>query len=158
MRDIQFVDGLYPKDTVVTEEEIQNKLNSNVSDEQLYTVQTGDTPDGIAAQYGISVEQLRLLNPNLDDLMYTGNQVRVAAQERWLGVKLVRSEEEIRSIAYEEETTENSRQYKAMKKWIRRPGEKRRRKRSPMRWFTSTAWRLAVRSPAPSFLKHRLTR
>ena len=80
--DIQFVDGLYPKDTVVTEEEIQNKLNSNVSDEQLYTVQTGDTPDGIAAQYGISVEQLRLLNPNLDDLMYTGNQVRVAAQER----------------------------------------------------------------------------
>lgn len=118
MRDIQFVDGLYPKDTVVTEEEIQNKLNSNVSDEQLYTVQTGDTPDGIATQYGISVEQLRLLNPNLDDLMYTGNQVRVAAQERWLGVKLVRSEEEIRSIAYEEETTENSRQYKGYEKVV----------------------------------------
>lgn len=122
MRDIQFVDGLYPKDTVVTEEEIQNKLNSNVSDEQLYTVQTGDTPDGIAAQYGISVEQLRLLNPNLDNLMYTGNQVRVAAQERWLGVKLVRSEEEIRSIAYEEETTENSRQYKGYEKVVT-PGE-----------------------------------
>lgn len=118
MKDIQFVDGLYPKDTVVSQDEMQTKLSSNVSEQQLYTVQTGDTPDGIAAQYGISVEQLRLLNPNLDDLMYTGNQVLVAAQQPWLGVKLVRSEEEIRSIAYEEETTENSKQYKGYEKVV----------------------------------------
>ena len=42
------------------------KKSSAKKKRKTYTVKAGDTPSGIAAKAGISLEQLQKLNPNLD--------------------------------------------------------------------------------------------
>ena len=46
----------------------------------VYTVEPGDTLSGIAAQYGVSVQDLRALNGLSSDILSVGQELRVPKQ------------------------------------------------------------------------------
>ena len=103
--------GLYPQVSICDKPQLLAKLDEKKTVEQYYTVQLGDAPLSIAADYSMKLSELQSLNPDLDNLMYPDKQVLVAKAQPLLGVKVVRNEKYTRNVAYQTKKLQDSRQY-----------------------------------------------
>lgn len=92
-----------------TEEELENELNQNVTEAQVYASQPEDTLGTIAAQHGITMEELLARNPELEGKTdkykpAEGTQILIHRAKPFLQVKTV-----VRSSAVEEVPFETER-------------------------------------------------
>ncbi len=64
---VEVVDGAYPHETIVSQETLRGMLQAQTSEAVSYTVKSGDTLTGIARAYGLTLAELRELNPAYED-------------------------------------------------------------------------------------------
>ena len=110
-KDVRTEDGIYFTDAMVPVQEIIDKLHGEEQGAISYTVQQGDTPWVIAGTFGISVDQLKAMNPqqNLDTSLYPGDVLLIQQAMPYLQVKRTVTETRTEPIAYKtiEEKDEN---------------------------------------------------
>ncbi|WRS27833.1 M23 family metallopeptidase [Oscillospiraceae bacterium MB08-C2-2] len=81
-------EGLYPTASVVPFETIGELINSYEAHEQIYLVQDGDTPTGIASKTGVPYSRLKEMNPGFGDAtIVVGDEVRIAVARPFMSVK-----------------------------------------------------------------------
>lgn len=108
VRPFRVVTGLYPTTSVVEEQEILDLLNSEVAGEVTYTIQSGDTPSGVASAHGIDYADFKALNPDCEERFLIGDTVYLAKSEPYMAVKVIRRETRTEEKKYKTETTEDS--------------------------------------------------
>lgn len=113
---VEIVEGLYPVNLIINNEDFGKKINSNVQEEKTYTVKMDDTPLIIAEKTNVPLNELRRLNPNLVDLMVVGVDVVLSPERSLLEVKVVKSERYEQEIPYEVEEVKSSKYRSGYKK------------------------------------------
>lgn len=117
-KSVEIKPGLYPNETVKSDEEIIALLHSEEQAEKTYTAESGDTPIGIAAKNNVTLSELVALNPTIEDSLYAGTPVRVQRSVPYLQVKVVREITYEESIPYETETSETNSYNKGYEKVV----------------------------------------
>lgn len=113
VRNIELIDGVYFTDSIMDYGDILNMLQGKEQEEEVYTVQSGDTPWMIAAVNDLTLNELYELNPEMtesDYNMYVGDQLIVAQEVDFLQVKQITTRTWQEEIPYETNTT-NSDEY-----------------------------------------------
>ncbi len=92
VKDVELVEGLYPLSSIRGTDFIYRRITSQQQEERIYTTVTGDSPSVIAAKNGISVSVLRALNPDIDNSLLVGQEVKVQQSVPYLEVQINRTE------------------------------------------------------------------
>ncbi len=83
---------------IMDETAAEKTLNGESKDAVIHTVKSGDTLSEIAVQYGVTVDQIREQNADLEGTMLSvGQKLTISESENWLSI---RTEE---AVSYEEE-------------------------------------------------------
>ncbi len=117
-KDIQLSEGLYLKDSIVDSQKVIDIINSDISKDAFYEVQKGDTPTKIAGKTGISLSELRRLNPDIDDKMRVGDILVINVAEPYMSVNVVKEVEYTEAVPYDTETTESNLVYQGDKRIV----------------------------------------
>ncbi len=93
VQNVQTVDGLFPKQSVVDEAALKGKLTSQAVVEKTYTVQAGDTLSGIAQKHDMTTAELRALNKAFasTDMVHIGDVLTIRRPESYLQVKVIKT-------------------------------------------------------------------
>ncbi len=111
-KDVQLMDGLYASESLTDTGSVKEKLTSQVQEEQRATVKKNDTGSKIAKRYGMTVEDLRDLNPDLDfDKLKEGQEIKVAKPRTYLTVKLTKEEKRTETLPYSTVTLKDDKKY-----------------------------------------------
>lgn len=84
---VELRDGAYPEGSLITTEQMKELIHSNTKQEKIYTIVAGDSPIRIAQKNGITLSELRALNPEIDKVCLIGQEVLVNASEPLLKIK-----------------------------------------------------------------------
>lgn len=104
LKKVQMKRGLYPVSSIRPLEEVEAELTAEEQGEKNYTVVEGDTPLRIATKNGVTLEELKRLNPDIEDSLFPGDTLLVSKPIPRMEVKVVTT------IQYEEETDYKIRQ------------------------------------------------
>lgn len=91
IEDVQIVKGIYTSISVLSSSDMQRLLSTTRQVKQTYTVRSGDTPSAIAQKLGMTMAQLRALNPdiNLDDgSIRPGDVLVVSGEKGFFSIKM----------------------------------------------------------------------
>ena len=101
-KEVRTEDGLYMTESIVPLEQILQKLHGEEQGAVTYTVQTGDTPWVVAGTFGISVDELKAMNPdkNLDTNFFPGDTLLISQAMPYLQVKRTVTEARTESIPF----------------------------------------------------------
>ena len=118
------VKDVYSADEVLSSEELYQCLLENTTGETTYTVQKGDTFNGIAYRNDMSVNELKALNPsvNINRLMI-GDVLNVKEQVPMLSVRTVSDETYTQSIPCPVEEVKDSSLYIGTSKIVKKGTE-----------------------------------
>lgn len=83
---IEYQQGVYLTDTIATPSEIMRILRSETETESRYTIQSGDSPQLIAAKFDMTMEELQELNPHMDRNFEEGGMVKVLTTSRFIPI------------------------------------------------------------------------
>ncbi len=92
VKDVELVEGLYPLSSIRGPDAIYRRITSQQQEERIYTTVEGDSPSVIAAKNGISVSVLRALNPDIDNSLLVGQDIKVQQSVPFLEVQINRTE------------------------------------------------------------------
>ena len=97
---IELREGLYPITEKKTVAQITELLTSSVSEQVIYTIQSGDSLKGIAAKLEMDEEEIYALNPGIDEktVIYPGDVLVIGDEVPFLQVQMSCT------VTYEEET------------------------------------------------------
>ena len=112
---IKKVQGLYPVNTLWNIDELQKKVTSKAAAAKYYTVAKGDTVEGICAKFAMSGKEFLSLNPNLGDVIYYNNKVKVSTDVNFLRVQTTRTEQYTQDVAYNTVEVQNGNKYQGYK-------------------------------------------
>ncbi len=124
VEDVEFVQGLYSDDEEKMWE--ASKLldvltNEKKSEAVYYTVQSGDTPSGVAEKFDVSTSELRALNPAVNfNVFKVGTKLTISSEVSFVRVKIIKVVEKNESTPYETETVESSSLFRGDKRVIRK--------------------------------------
>lgn len=96
--DVSFVDdvvikkGYYLTNSLCEISKINKEINAEKEEMVNYTVKSGDTPLAIAADNNVPYEQLRALNPGIEEELKPGQKIVVAQAKPLLSVKVEKIE------------------------------------------------------------------
>lgn len=108
VKDVELVDGVYFTDSIVDYSEIDALIHGEEQADVYYTVQSGDTPSGIAVKNDITLNELVALNPGILDSLFIGDQVLVTQSRDYLPVQVVEHRVYTEEIPFQTITTESS--------------------------------------------------
>ena len=93
VQDIKTETGLFPIDTLKSVEDIRKQLESKTTVEQVYTVQSGDTFSGIASKHNMTSDELKALNPQIENTnkLQIGQELLVQRPQYFLQVVVVKT-------------------------------------------------------------------
>lgn len=97
VRPVTVREGLYPRQNVKSAVRLAGEIDRQVGNEFTYTAKPGDTPTGIAAQFGMTLQELEKNNSDLRTNLPVGRALTISRAQPFLSVGLNRIEE------YEEE-------------------------------------------------------
>ena len=100
VKKMQLKKGLYPQSAIRTIGEITEELGGLEKQELRYTVVPGDTPLRIAAKNGISFEELKLLNPTVEESLFPGDELLISQSVSRMSVKVTTRERVEQEVAY----------------------------------------------------------
>lgn len=114
VEDIEYVQGLYPDNgsTVKDASYLTEKLNSKKSEAVYYTVQSGDTVSGIAAEFGMTSSEIFNLNPSLKESIYIGQEILISNEVNFIQVQVTKTETRQVEIDYDTIKVNTSSLYK----------------------------------------------
>ena len=109
----EVVEGLYPISSLLTAEDIREKLTRPAQVEKQVTVAAGDTLGAIARSNDMTLEELRALNPDVQDTdtVVVGQTLVVQREQPYLQVRVIRQLTYTETIAFETETVQDSSKY-----------------------------------------------
>ncbi len=112
VENVETLKGLFPTESVISSEEMNNLLTGREEEEVEYTVQTGDTATAIASRYSLTLAELNQMNNNQagDDLQ-TGMTLKVSQSKGLLDVKVQKEESYEEAIPYKTVTIKDDSQY-----------------------------------------------
>jgi murein DD-endopeptidase MepM/ murein hydrolase activator NlpD len=117
LKDVKITQKYTSTKYLMSDDQIKEKLGSNIRDQKAYTVQKGDTVSGIAAENGMSTEDLVSLNPGLSEkTIKAGSDVVVKGTLPFLSVQLTKKVSYAETIPFESTTVEDKSLYKGQKK------------------------------------------
>lgn len=106
-------------DKIYTLEKALSFLHSGASQEGVYTVVEGDAFEKIANKYSLSYDQLKALNPGInEESIEIGQTFRVAVSDPMLHVLVEKEAYTVETLAYEKEVVEDSTMYKGETKIV----------------------------------------
>lgn len=105
---IEFTEGIYLADSVMTETEAVSTLTAKNETTATYVVQTGDTPQVICMKHNMELDELRKLNPGIDESCEEGKVITVTEVESFLPIQYVREMETLSILDYETLEVETS--------------------------------------------------
>ena len=112
VQNVEGIDGLYPKESIITLDDLLRIVNTPVVNEEFYEVKPGDTPITIAESFGMSVEELEALNPgDIFDLMFEGMKVKVRSAKSMLSVIVTVTESYEKEIDFQTVETKDDTEY-----------------------------------------------
>ncbi len=85
---VELVEGVYLEEGVLDHDDLKEMLTATETDEKTHTVRAGDTVSSIAAKYGISVEKLKKLNPQMGTKLDVGQVLYIQKRETYLRVQV----------------------------------------------------------------------
>lgn len=104
VEEIEYVQGLYPEnsDLIWSSTDLLNTLSSPKSEAEYHRFKDGDTVRSVAKQYGLTVAQLKALNPNKNFKKTESlGRLLVARQENYVRVKVMRTRTRTETIPFE---------------------------------------------------------
>lgn len=110
---VEVIDGLYPIDSLVLAQEMEARLTAPSVVEKRVTVAAGDTLGGIAARSAMSLEELRALNPSVQDTdtVLVGQELLVQREQTYLQVKVIRQVTYTEAIPFTTREVEDTTKY-----------------------------------------------
>ncbi len=124
VEDVEFVQGLYSDDADKMWE--ASKLldvltNEKKSEAVHYTVQSGDTPSGVAKKFDVSTSELKALNPGVNfSIFKVGTKLTISSEVSFVRVEIIKVVEKNESTPYETEKVESSKLFRGDKRVIRK--------------------------------------
>lgn len=104
VEEIEYVQGLYPEnsDLIWSSTKLLETLSSPISKAKYHKFKEGDTVKGVAKKYGLTVAQLKALNPkkNFKNTEKLG-KLLVARQESYVRVKFMRTRIKTQTLPFE---------------------------------------------------------
>ncbi len=101
IQNVTVSDGLYLTESVMTAEQMKEKLTSQAVVKKEHIVQPGDTLSSLARQYNMTLSELRAMNPDVkNDMIYDGTPLVVQRPQPFLRVKVVRTVQYTEKINY----------------------------------------------------------
>lgn len=100
-REITTEKGFYVADNIISYDELIALFESEVSSDQYYTVQVGDTPIGIAAEQDVDYHDLIQWNPGIDTLLIAGDEILIGVSEPYLSILATTTDVYTSKIAYD---------------------------------------------------------
>lgn len=87
-QNIDIAETYVPKSHIMTLEEAISMVTKEKEENKIYEVKTGDTLSGIAAEYGLTMDELLAMNPNCseDNYIRVGDRITVTVPEPELSV------------------------------------------------------------------------
>lgn len=116
LQEVSVLDGLYPVSSVIPVETMRERLTASSVVEKRYTVESGDTPIGIARANNMTLAELRTLNTDLEDRMYVGEDVLVQKAQPYLRVQVTRQITYTESIPFSIVQEKDSKSYEGVQK------------------------------------------
>lgn len=101
---IEIKQGLYLKNSIVTNQEMLNILNSEEGIQKYYTVVKGDSPTLIADKTNTPYSLLKELNPDIENKLIPGQQIVISKSVPFLSVKVIKNLTYNEQIPFETET------------------------------------------------------
>ncbi|MBQ8502971.1 MAG: M23 family metallopeptidase [Clostridia bacterium] len=104
VEEIEYIQGLYPEDSelIWSSTDLLNTLSSPKSKAEYHSFKEGETAKSIAKQYGLTVAQLRALNPGVNFKKAQNNKkILVSRQENYVRVKVMRTRTHTETIPFE---------------------------------------------------------
>lgn len=108
VKSIKFEEGIYPSSSFVSNISIDEVLGRYETVDEIYTVQNGDTPTGIAEKLGIPYAQLKELNPDIEEKLMEGQELLTAKARPFLSVKNLYTSVYVEELPYEVEEIETA--------------------------------------------------
>ena len=110
--DVETINGLFPTASIISAEDMAEKLTGSEQAAAVYTVKDGDTATSIARQYNLTLSELNRLNNNrVGDDLKIGMQLNVQTPQTLLHVKVVKKETRTTSLPYKTVTEKDDSQY-----------------------------------------------
>lgn len=106
--DVKIESGYYLTNSVSNLENISKKITKNVEDRVVYTVQKGDAPSTIALNNSVPYQQIKDLNPGIEQSLKPGEEIVVKNSKPFLSVKVNQTFTRDDEIPYDVETIEDS--------------------------------------------------
>ena len=124
VEDVEFVQGLYSDDADKMWEAsrlLDVLTNQKKSEALYYTVQSGDTPSGVAADYDISYSKLKALNPDVNFAVFkVGTKLLVSQEVSFVRVKIIKIVERNEATPFKTERIESSKLFRGDTRTIRK--------------------------------------
>lgn len=99
---VEVVDGLFLSETVMTADQMKQRLTEQAVVKKEYTVQDGDVMGSIARKLDMTLSALRAMNPQVkDDIIREGQKLTVQLPQPFLRVKVIRTIEYEEKIDYD---------------------------------------------------------
>ena len=112
---IEYVQGLYPDEAGVMWDaaRLEAELTSGTHEvRQEYTVQRNDTPEEIAEDYSITVQDLEQLNPDYDfENLRAQDVITVSSMEKYIHIKKTVTTTEMENVKYSTVTSRDATKY-----------------------------------------------
>lgn len=106
---IEILEGIHTQDEIITADEFKRCLSEKAKVSKTYTVKSKDTRESIAKYYGISVESLEKLNPEIKGRkMKAGDKLNIVYDKKPITVKLTLTDTSKSEIKFSKKTVENS--------------------------------------------------
>jgi membrane protein metalloendopeptidase len=110
---VEVIDGLYPIASLVTAADMEARLTAPSVVEKRVTVAAGDTLGAIASRSGMPLEELRALNPSVQDTntVLVGQELLVQREQAYLQVKVIRQVTYTEAIPFTTREVEDATKY-----------------------------------------------
>ncbi len=123
LQDIQIVDKLYPITAVVSMKEMDELLNAQTIVPRYYEVVKGDTLGRIASRNDMTLNELKALNPDIDEMIHIGDEILLQQPKSYLQVVVKRTIQYTEEIPFETEKEKDDSKYTTYQK-VTQKGQK----------------------------------
>ena len=110
------MDGLYPLTSTISADAMRTHLTAQTVVEKRYAAEPGDSYNRIAGKHGMTVSELKALNPDQGDMIHIGDELVVQRPQTFLQVQVTRVVEYEKTLDYQTKKVQDSSQYEGYQK------------------------------------------
>lgn len=106
---IEIFEGMYNANDIIDSDRLSELLNKSSKVMLIHTVDKGDTRDSISKYYGITVQELIKLNPNIKNKkLKNGDKLKIVIEKKPISIKFTVTETKTQTIKFNKETVEDN--------------------------------------------------